>query len=391
MTAEPPSRPLREVVSLFLRLGFLAFGGPAAHIALMEAEVVRRLKWLDHEQFLDLLGLANLLPGPSSTELAIFLGYRRAGWRGLVAAGVCFIAPAMLMVLALAWAYVRFGTLPAAQGLLYGVKPVIIVIVLQALWNLGRKAAKTRLLIGIGSLACLLTVRGGFELPVLFGAGLLHGVLRWTCLKPRLSPRPLGVMLLVAGLFVAVPLLIAKVTLVTGQATPGSLFVVFTKVGATLYGSGYVLLAFLRGDLITRLHWLSSGQLLDATAVGQVTPGPVFTTATFIGYLLSGWRGAVAATVGIFAPGFVYVAAAGPLVRRLRESPLAGAFMDGLNAAAIGLMAAVTIQLGQAALVDAMTWIIAAGAAELVFLFEVNSVWVVLGGALVGLMVGGAG
>ena len=291
---------LSELAVLFLKLGTIAFGGPAAHIAMMEDEVVRRRRWMTREEFLDLLGATNLIPGPNSTEMAIHIGHRRAGWKGLVVAGTSFILPAMLIVMGFAWAYVRYGSVPQVKGVLYGVKPVIIVIVLQALWSLGRTALKTKLLAGIGIAGVILTFLGVHELLVLLGGGLIVMAVRLIgAHKGQPSFR---------SLISASPLI---VFLQTGTATASfslaMLFLFFLKVGAVLYGSGYVLLAFIRADLVDRWHWLTESQLLDAVAVGQVTPGPVFTTATFIGYVLGGTKGAVIATVGIFLPAFVFI------------------------------------------------------------------------------------
>jgi chromate transporter len=359
--AHAGERPLRQLAALYLKLGTIAFGGPAAHIAMMEDEVVRRRGWLSREQFLDLVGVSSLIPGPSSTETAIYVGYARGGLPGLLIAGSCFILPAMLMAAALAWAYLRFGTLPAARGLLYGVKPVVIAIVLQALWRLGKTAIKNPLLAALGLAALAAAAAGAEMLLVLAGTALVAGAAGW--MAERGSPPPI---------VVAAPIGL------------GSIFALFLKLGAVVFGSGYVLLAFLRADLVVARHWLSEPQLLDAVVVGQVTPGPVFTTATFIGYLLAGPAGALAATLGIFLPAFALVAATGPLVRRLRQSRLAGALLDGLNAASLALMAVVTWQLGKAALVDLPTRLIAAAAATLLLWRDVNSAWLVLAGALVG-------
>ncbi len=379
------AQPLRELAGLFLKLGTTAFGGPAAHIAMMEEEVVRRRKWLTPEEFLDLLGATNLIPGPNSTELAIHIGHRRAGWPGLMIAGICFILPAMLIVTVIAWAYVRFGTLPEASALLYGVKPVIIAVVLQALWNLGKSAVKTRLLAAAGIIAATASFLGTNELLVLFGCGFALLTIR---AADKNKPVALGGF---APLFAGLPGTSATVAAATGVAltVPFSLnlmFFFFLKVGAVLFGSGYVLLAFLRADLVERWHWLSESQLLDAIAVGQFTPGPVFTTATFIGYLLSGPTGAIVATVGIFLPAFIFVALSSPLIPKLRASPLAGAFLDGVNVASLALMAVVTWQLGATALVDWLTVTLAVGAAALLIRWRINSAWLVLGGAAVGLV-----
>jgi chromate transporter len=388
---EPPATPIRAVTlcalaRLFLRLGLTAFGGPAAHIALMQQEVVERRKWLTQEAFLDRLGAANLLPGPSSTELAIYIGYLQAGWAGLLLAGVCFILPAFLLVLGMAWAYVRFGHLPQVAGALYGIKPVVIAVVLQALWNLGRAAVKTRWLAGLGLLATALALGRVSPLLILFGAGMLVAGGRWAAEKRKESFAPLFVLLLLVAFLALAPLLLGRSLAVS--AAPGALplFLVFLKLGAVVYGSGYVLLAFLQAELVTQRGWLTSAQLLDAVAVGQVTPGPVFTTATFIGYLLGGFKGAVLATLGMFLPAFLFVGMSGPLVSRLRQSRLAGAFLDGVNVAAVALMAAVTWQLGREALTDPVTVGLAAASA-LLLRFRVNSAWLLLGGAALGLAV----
>ena len=342
---------VREVALLFFRLGLTAFGGPAAHVAMMEDETVRRRRWLTREQFLDLLGAASLIPGPSSTEMAIYLGFQRAGFLGLLLGGVCFILPAALITCAIAWAYVRYGSLPQAAAILYGIKPVIIALVLQALVSLGRSALKTRLLTTLGLAALVASLLGAPPLAVLIVAGALMAATRVTGLQ-AVAPLPL--------------------------------FLVFVKFGAIVFGSGYVLLAFLREDLVTRLHWLTESQLLDAIVVGQFTPGPVFTTATFIGYLLAGGKGALVATVGIFLPGFILVAISGPFIPRIRSSPVAAAALDGVNVASLGLMAAVTWQLGHAALVDVPTVLLAIAGALLLFRYRLNSAWLVLGGAIIG-------
>lgn len=379
-----PSRPapragaLREVAALFLKLGWIAFGGPAAHIALMRQEVVVRRKWVTEQQFLDLLGAANLIPGPTSTELAIYLGYARAGPAGLVLAGLLFIIPAMLLVLAFAWAYVRYGSLPQAASLLYGIKPVIIAVIVQAIYGLLRTAVKHWRLGLVVALAAALYLAGANPLIPLFGLALLVMIVEN---RTRLVPRH-------ATLAAAVPLLGPGTAVLpaAGGAGLATLFFTFLKIGATLYGSGYVLLAFLRDDFVHRLRWLTDRQLLDAIAVGQFTPGPVFTTATFIGYLTGRWTGAVVATLGIFLPSFVFVAVVYPLVPRLRASPWTAAFLDGANAAALGLMMAVAWQLGTTSIVDPFTAALAVAAAALLIRFQVNSAWLVLGGAAAGLV-----
>lgn len=357
----------------FLKLGTTAFGGPAAHIAMMEDELVRRRQWLSRESFLDLLGASNLIPGPSSSELAIHIGYLLAGWRGLFVAGVCFILPAALMVAALAWLYVRFGTLPATRAVLYGVKPVVIAVILQALWGLGRAALKTSFLAFVAAFSLVLAAYGLHPLFLLLLAGVAASA-------PALKASRLS-------LAAFSPLRIGSAGL-GATATSlglGALFLVFLKIGATVFGSGYVLLAFLRSDFVTHRALLTDGQLVDAVAVGQVTPGPVFTTATFIGFILGGIRGAVTATVAIFLPAFILVAASGPLVPRIRKSTTAGAFLDGVNVASLALMAVVSWQLGRASINDLVTSLLAMASLVALLRWRVNSAWLVLFGAVVGL------
>ncbi|MEP6860353.1 MAG: chromate efflux transporter [Deltaproteobacteria bacterium] len=362
--------PLRELAALFTRLGFTAFGGPAAHVAMMEDEVVRRRGWMTREQFLDLYGATNLIPGPNSTELAIHIGHARAGWRGLVVAGACFILPAVAIVMALGWVYARFGALPEVEAVLYGIKPVIIAIVAQAMWNLGRTAIKSWELGVVGAAAFAATLAGVNELIVLAAAGTLVALAKVS--RARLAS-------------------FAPIALAAGGTSSTAfglwpLFLVFLKIGSVLFGSGYVLIAFMRGDLVERLHWLTESQLLDAITVGQVTPGPVFTTATFVGYILGGPLAAGVATLGIFLPAFVFVALSGPLVPRLRASRVAGAVLDGVNVASLALMAAVALLLGRTAIVDVPTAVAAAVAAIALIRYRVGSLWLVLAGAVVGLV-----
>lgn len=366
-----------EVAKIFTRLGITAFGGPAAHIAMMHDEVVKRRKWLTEQHFLDMLGATNLIPGPNSTEMAIHTGYMRAGFGGLIAAGVCFIAPAFLIVLAFAWIYVEFGTTPAANGLLYGVKPVVMAVIIQALWGLGKKALKGPLTVIAGVAVLALYFININILLLLIGGGLVVMLgQNWQRLRGKT----------LAGFLP--PLLGLTLPAMSGEPFSLSwLFLVFLKIGAVLYGSGYVLLAFLQADLVTRLGWLTEQQLLDAVAVGQVTPGPVFTTATFIGYILGGVPGAIVATVGIFLPSFIFVAISNPLISRLRNSPWTGGLLDGVNAASLGLMAGVTWQLGLASLVDSLTIGLALISALLLLHFKVNSTWLIVGGAIAGLLV----
>lgn len=342
----PLGARLRELAVLFVRLGFTAFGGPAAHIALFEDEVVRRRRWLTHEQFLDLLGITNLIPGPNSTEMVIHIGHERAGVAGMVVAGVAFILPASCIVGVCAWLYVRYGALPQAEGILYGVKPVVIAIIAQALVALCRKAARTRLLMALGVLGAVAVFLGLGELETLVLAGTAMAFISAARTGIRQHWAGLTVLVAVAGLTLAAILFGPSWQSAGAKPfSPASLFLFFLKVGSVLYGSGYVLLAFIESDLVDRWQWITQAQLLDAVAIGQVTPGPLFTTATFIGFLLAGVTGAAVATLGIFLPSFLFVGAIGFLLPRMRKSVWAGAFLDGVNAASLALMAVVTLQL----------------------------------------------
>ena len=373
-------RPL-TITLLFLRLGLTAFGGPAAHVAMMRHEFVTRRRWLTDRRFLDLLGVTNLIPGPNSTEMAIQLGRERAGWRGLAGAGIAFIAPAAVMVTVLAWFYVEFGSTPAVTWVLYGVKPVVIAIVAHAIWGLGRVVVRRWQTALVAAAVIGLGLLGVNELLLLFGGGAVGALIqRPSWLTGRLS----GVLLApLASLNLAA---VAPATFsLTGMA------LLFLKIGAVLYGSGYVLLAFLRADFVERLGWLTETQLLDAVAIGQVTPGPVFTTATFIGFLLAGVPGAVIATVAIFLPSFVFVAAVHPLVERLRASSVTAPILDAVNAAAVGLMTVVMVFLGRSAVVDVPTILTALAALAILVSTKVNSLWLILAGAVMGAAMQGLG
>ena len=364
-----PSRAgrLRELLVVFGTLGVIGFGGPAAHVALMRREVVERRHWLTDQQMVDLVGITNLIPGPNSTEMAMHVGRLRAGGPGLVVAGLAFILPATAIVLALAWGYVSYGTTPTGDALLYGIKPVVVAIVAAALIAFARTALRDRLPVLAAVATALLWVAGVNELVLLAAGALLVAGIRLGTRHPWAA----------VGFVLPAATAVGSVNLLTLGA-------VFLKAGALLYGSGYVLLAFLRGDLVERLGWLTDAQLLDAVAIGQVTPGPLFTTATFVGYVLAGLPGALVATVAIFSPAFVFVALVGPVAARLRERPLTAALLDGVNAAALGLMAAVSIQLGVAAIRDPLTALLFAAAAVALWL-GVPSVAVLAGGAGVGL------
>ncbi|MBM4436372.1 MAG: chromate efflux transporter [Actinobacteria bacterium] len=378
---QPPDRTnVAGIVWVFLRLGATAFGGPAAHVALMRHEFVRRRAWLDDRRFMDLLGVTQLIPGPNSTEMAMHVGYLRAGWRGLVGAGVGFILPAALLVTAFAWAYAGYAATPQLKWLLYGVRPVVIAVVAHAVLGLARASVRPWPMLAVAVGVAVPALLGVSELALLAagaaaGAGAKLAVARnwparldgWAWLAPLVGPSALAV----------------------ASATPFTLLglaLTFLKIGAVLYGSGYVLVAFLRGEFVLRLGWLTETQVLDAIAIGQVTPGPLFTSATFVGYVLGGFGGAAIATAAIFAPSFAFVAATAPFVARLRRSPLAGALLDGVNAAALGLMASATALLGRQSIVDVLTALTAVAALVVLWRWRLSSIWLIAAGGMVGLV-----
>ena len=366
---------LGEIAAAFLKLGFVAFGGAVAHIAMMEEEFVRRRGWLSREDFVDRVGAVNLLPGPSSTEMAIYLGQLRGGLPGLLVAGAAFILPSALMMCGMAWAYVRYGALPQIAGVLWGVKPVVVVLIAQAVWSLGKTVLKSRELMVIAAIVLGLAAVKVSTLPLLIGTGVAWiAANRFGAKTAAASSAAVGASTAAGGAatFVA--------------ATTTGVFLYFLKIGALLFGSGYVLLAVLREDLVLKMHWLSETQLLDGVAVSQATPGPFFTVATFLGYLLAGWRGAGLATVGMFVPAFTFVAVTAGVLPRLRKSPTASLFLDGVNAAAVALMAFVGFQFARQAVVAPLAGAIAVVSGALAFRFKVNSAWLVLGGAVVGLV-----
>ena len=366
---------LWELAIVFAKLGAIAFGGPAAHIAAIELEVVQRRQWLSRERLLDLLSISNLIPGPNSTELVIHVGLDRAGWQGAIIAGTCFILPAMLMVWGLAIAYVQYQTIPAVGWLLYGVKPVIIAIIIQALWKLGRSALKDVLTWSAGIFVLALYFINANEIALMLGAGLAVACVRNLNLLKKPNSLP--------SLFF--PLSIGTIAAETIPKTWVAVFLSFLKIGSVLYGGGYVLLAFVQQEFVDRTHWLTSQQLLDAVAIGQFTPGPLFTTATFIGYLVAGNAGAIAGTIGIFLPAFILVPLINPFVANLRKSPWTAGFLDGVNAASIGLMAAVAWELGRGTLIDVWTMIIAIASLTILLKFpKINSAWLVIAGAAIG-------
>jgi chromate transporter len=369
---------VKELALLFLRLGATAFGGPAAQIAIMHDETVRRKKWLDDKSYLDLIGAVNLIPGPNSTEMAIHLGYLRAGWRGLVVAGACFIIPAAVIVTALAWVYVTYGSTPEGGYIFYGIKPVIIAVILQALFLLGGKALRGPVAILTGIAVAVCYFLGVNEIALLLGGGLF--VMLWKNASGLRGHNLPALLLPILG--------IDMTSAYVKGVTLSSIFLVFLKIGSVLYGSGYVLLAFLNSDFVEHRGWLTHQQLLDVVAIGQVTPGPWFTTATAIGYVLGGLPGAALATLGIFLPSFIFVAVSNPLIPELRRSPWAGAALDGVNASSLGLMAAVTIELAKASFTEPLTIAIGVAAAGALFFLRVNSTLLVLAGGLIGLLTG---
>lgn len=393
---------LRELALLFARLGATAFGGPLAHIAMMEDEVVTRRKWLDRQHFLDLIGATNLIPGPNSTEVAIHIGALRAGWPGLIVAGTCFILPAMLIVLCLAWLYKEYGYTPQASSILYGVKPVVMAIVAQALWKLAQTAIKGAFTVAITVAAIGGILLGVSEIVILAVAaliGLVIGFIRHRGtddkgqsagdITAETSPSPNDAMQDEAeAVSRRAPLLLLTLApAASASPTLLTLFLVFLKIGSILYGSGYVLIAFLRADFVQRTGWLTDRQLLDAVAMGQITPGPVSTTATFIGYQLAGVPGALVATLGIFLPSFCFVGLLFVLMDRIRNSPPLRHFLDAVNAASLALMAVVTVQLMLPSLPDIFTRVVALVSLVILARTKLNSVWLVAAGAGLGLTI----
>lgn len=373
ISTQPTSSALGEVARVFGRLGCTAFGGPVAHIAAMEDLLVRERAWVTRDEFLDLVSAANLIPGPNSTELAIHLGYRRAGWRGLIVAGLAFIAPATLMVWVLAMAYVRFGARPEVHGMLLGMQPVVLAVVVQAIWRLGRSALTTAWMIGVALVCAVALLAGAHELLVL-ALGSVAMVLR-PVVAERGATRAFWPALFTVS---SVPVAIATAPTAVG------VFTSFVKIGSVLFGSGYVLLAFLRAEFVERLHWLTEGQLLDAIAVGQVTPGPVFTSATFVGFLLAGHGGALAATIGIFLPAFLFVAVSGPWVRQVRRSPRWTATLDGVNAASLALMCVVVLRMVPPVATSVAGVAIFLAASALLLRTTIGAGWMLLAGAMIG-------
>jgi chromate transporter len=378
--AEP--RKLQELAILFLRLGIIGFGGPAAHIAMMEDEVVKRRKWITHEHFLDLLGVTNLIPGPNSTEMAIQIGLARAGWRGLIIAGICFIIPAVAITLAFAYLYVAFGSLPQLTPLIAGIRPAIISIILGAVYRLGKpiiKKDKTFFFVGI--IVAILAFFHINEILLLFSGGIAAIV--WA---NRHRFRNISPMFLAICFLSPLTIRAAKTIAASEVISLPALGLYFLKIGSVLYGGGYVLVAFLQAGLVETRHWLTQTQLLDAIAVGQFTPGPVLSTAAFIGYVLLGIPGAVVATIGIFLPSFFFVLIISPFISKLRSVPSVRTFLDGVNASALGLMLAVCVTLGMNTLSNPLNWLIFLGAGSSILFWNLNPAWLVVGSALVSLL-----
>lgn len=381
---------LKELSTLFFKLGVIGFGGPNAHIAMMEAEVVKKRQWLSREQFLDLLGATNLIPGPNSTEMAIHIGYVYAGWLGLIAAGVAFIFPAVLITTGFAWAYVAFGAVPQIAFLLYGIKPAVLAVVADALWRLGKKVVKTRKLVVIAIAVALLVWFGQVnEVIALLMGGVLGMV--WLQFPDRGKQTHEEANILIASVATGTALKATAAMVATSQVSLWQLGWSFLKIGSILFGGGYVLLSFIQAEFVEGYGWLTQQQLLDAIAIGQLTPGPILSTATFIGYVMAGIPGAIVATVAIFLPSFLFVIALNPLLYYLRRSKWTSAFLDAVNASALALMAVVTMQLAISTLgrstvpyIDGLAVTIASVSAILAFRFQINAAWLVLGGALLG-------
>jgi len=375
------STALRQLARLFLKLGVVAFGGPAAHIAMMEDEIVKRRNWVSHEHFLDLLGATNLIPGPNSTEMAIHIGYVRAGWRGLIVAGICFIFPAVAITLILAYLYVAYGSLPQVQPFVSGIRPAIIAVILAAVFRLSKSVVKNPLMVVLGVLVLIMNLAGFDEILLLLVSGAVG--LIWSNRRQLRQA--------ISSTFALLPLLSVQTfaTSVDAQSMSGSATVMglglfFLKIGSILYGSGYVLVAFLQAGLVDTRHWLTQPQLFDAIAVGQFTPGPVLSTATFIGYLILGIPGAAITTIGIFLPSFVFVLIVSPFIPKVRKSSSASGFLNGVNAASLGLMLAVTVKLATAALSGIASWFILLLAMVVVIAWNINTAWIVLGSAILG-------
>ena len=379
---------LKEIALLFLKLGFIAFGGPAAHIAMMEDEVVTKRKWMSRQHFLDLVGATNLIPGPNSTEMAIHCGFHRAGFAGLIVAGICFIGPAAILTGFLAYFYVAYGNIPEIEPFFFGIKPAVIIIILSAVYKLGQKALKTFLLGLIGTAVLIASLLGMNEVFAILSGGIVGMLIIY--FKNRIKGNSLNSLIpLFSNLKLKLPLasFLAFTSTTISSISLLKLFLIFLKIGAILFGSGYVLVAYLDGELVKNLGWLTADQLIDAIAIGQFTPGPVLSTATFIGYQIKGFGGAVVATLGIFLPSFFFVAILNPIIPKLRQSKLASGFLDAVNISAVSIMISATIHLSKQVLVDWKSILIAVVSGFMVFKFKkINSAYIVLGSAIFGFL-----
>jgi chromate transporter len=363
------TKPLLETAKLFFRLGCTSFGGPAVHIAMMREELVNRRKWTTDQHFLDLVSATNLIPGPNSTEMTMHFGYERAGWKGLVVAGVCFIVPAVVLTGILAWLYQQYGTLPQATPYIYGIKPAVLSVILMLTISLARKALQTSFLVIVSILGLTLTLAGFHEILVLFSLGAAGAFWKYTAIRSD-------------KLYSASPIFFLQIVSFSGKG--GSLFLTFLKIGSILYGSGYVLFAFLDAELV-KPGYLSQQVLTDAIAVGQMTPGPVFSSATFIGWQMGGFGGAIAATAGIFLPSFIFVALLNPIIPKLRQSPVRSAFLDTVNAVSIAIIFAVAPQMGRESICDIKSGIIFLIGLVLALLFpRLNTAFIIVIGAFAG-------
>ena len=362
---------LVEIISVFFKLGCIAFGGPAAHISMMEKELIEKRKWLSHQEFLDLVGITNLIPGPNSTQMTMQCGYVRGGIAGLFLAGISFILPAVLITLGLAYVLVEFGSLPAIEPFFNGIKPAVIGIILMATIKLGKKGFKTKQLISAGILVALLSIYGINEFILILGSGILGLIIFLTKKKDKVYSFLPSILLFVKPVAISI--------------TGTSIFWAFVKIAVVLYGSGYVLIAYVDSELVERLAWLTKEELLDAIAVGQFTPGPVLTTATYIGYQLKGLIGAGYATLGMFLPSFIFVTILAKYMARVRKSPILGSILDFINAGAVGVMIAVTLKLGYEYVFDWKYAVIMTSSIIVSYFFKkVSSIWIVLGGSIVG-------
>ena len=379
---------LKEIALLFLKLGFIAFGGPAAHIAMMEDEVVTKRKWMSRQHFLDLVGATNLIPGPNSTEMAIHCGFHRAGFAGLIVAGICFIGPAAILTGFLAYFYVAYGNIPEIEPFFFGIKPAVIIIILSAVYKLGQKALKTFLLGFIGTAVLIASLLGMNEVFAILSGGIVGMLIIY--FKNRIKGNSLNSLIpLFSNLKLKLPLasFLAFTSTTISSISLLKLFLIFLKIGAILFGSGYVLVAYLDGELVKNLGWLNADQLIDAIAIGQFTPGPVLSTATFIGYQIKGFGGAVVATLGIFLPSFFFVAILNPIIPKLRQSKLAAGFLDAVNISAVSIMISATIHLSKQVLVDWKSILIAVVSGFMVFKFkQINAAYIVLGSGIFGFL-----